>query len=170
VTAEIAELAIDTSVLRELHADGPRAAVIRQLLNLAQAGKILLVARSGITDEVPDVRIADLPIKLVSSNPIEFGIDVDRADPSLLRELTLGDQHFESQFADTQMLAASRLPTRGAPGSMDWRDWDHLHFHLVNGRRHFVTLDTRILSVALDFGERFGMRVLTPEEAVDKFA
>jgi hypothetical protein len=166
----ITEIAVDSSVLRELHKRNRRAAVIGELLDLAEVGKISVVARTGITDEVPEVRIANLPIRLVSSNPIAFGVDVDHADPSVLREFTLGDRHFEARFAHTQMLAGGRLPKEDTTGSMVWRDWDHLHFHMVNGRRYFVTVSDAILSVALELGERFAVKVLTPEEAVVMFA
>lgn len=166
---EITEIAVGASVLQGLHGNGPRAAPIRKLLALASAGKIKLVARFEIADDVPDLRLADFPITVVSSNPVELGIDIGRADPSVLRELTLGDEEFEARFANIQMLAAMKLPTTGE-SQRDWRDWDHLHFHLVNGRRHFVTLDGKILSVAFDLGERFGATVVTPEEAVARLA
>ena len=48
--------------------------------------------------------------------------------------------------------------------TLDWRDWDHLHAHMLQNRDLYLTWDRRVLDAGDMLRERFGLRVATPEE------
>jgi hypothetical protein len=51
----------------------------------------------------------------------------------------------------------------GDPKLPDWRDWDHLHAHMLKGRTVFLTWDRPIHRLSEPLQDRFGIRVQTPE-------
>ncbi len=66
-------------------------------------------------------------------------------------------------------LAARRLTARGRSKPPDWRDWDHLHAHLLRENDYFVTLDKGVLCMADELKVWFGICVWKPDELVGLF-
>lgn len=64
------EIAIDTSVVRELHSNGPRAPAVLAFLTLARAGKVKLVVWSRLKQDVLGAPLAVDPIKFVEAHAV----------------------------------------------------------------------------------------------------
>jgi hypothetical protein len=132
--------------------------VVEELLALARAGEVSLVVTARIREDVPRnplaAEIARLPTLGVAD-----GASVTRLGSWVLGRDMLGSDAFGE--AQQEIVADLRRRVHKPP---DWRDWDHLHAHMLSGREAYLTWDARVLDAGGALHERFGLRITTPEE------
>ncbi len=150
-------LTFDTNLLLEYWKDRPKKATVEELLRLAERGEVELAVTARIREDVP----AD-PLAARLDQPPELRIketgSVARLDFWVLGRDQLGSDEFESLRLQLQ---SEWKP--GNPRLPDWRDWDHLHAHMLQRRDVFLTWDKAILRLGPRL-ERFGIRIATPEQ------
>jgi hypothetical protein len=109
---------------------------------------------SGSPDEPLAKQINALP---------EIGVretgSVTRLDHWVLGRDQLGSDEFVAFMEELEAARKERDPRLP-----DWRDWDHLHAHLLQERKILLTWDGPILRLKDVLQDRFGMRVERPEE------
>jgi hypothetical protein len=155
------KLTLDTDVIRDIWDDDARRTHIDALLVLRELGTIDLAVTRHIEEDIPRAplaeRIAELPTLGISQTGGILVFDFSRFDgPDVF-----GDEAFHDWWRD---LEAARKPNEPKlPGRTDYR---HLHAHYIRKRDIFVTWDKAILRLAPPLAETFGLRVMTPEEAV----
>lgn len=161
----IPKLTLDTSVvfrLLEHRPQDPRLAFVEQLMALATGGEVDLAVTARIREDIPNEplasRLNELSILGVSETLV-----VGRWGVSRWGEFIWGSSDFGGYY-DT----ACELARQRGKNPPDWRDWDHLHSHLLQGRDYFLTWDQGILCLAQQLLEKFGVVVLTPEAALLK--
>lgn len=150
-------LTLDASVLLEYWKDQQKKATVEELLQLAERGEIELAVTARIREDVPDVPLAARVNQLPELGIEETG-SVARLDFWVLDRDHLGSDEFES--LRLQLQSEWKPGNHGLP---DWRDWDHLHAHMLQGRDVFLTWDKAILRLDPRL-QPFGIRVTTPEE------
>lgn len=145
-------LTLDTNIVYEWWKKQARHPVVAELLDLADQRLVELSVTASINDDIPHDplahRIAALP---------EIGIEeegtVARVGKWLLGRDMLGDQDFVDWY---QTLGVKAIP--------DWRDFDHLHAHMLLRRDYFLTWDGAILNLRAELNEHWGIEVRRPEE------
>jgi hypothetical protein len=151
-------LTLDTNIPVEYWKDQKRKAVVEQLLALAQRGEVSLMVTARIREDIPRdplaSRIDGLPELGIAEGP-----SVTRLGHWVLGRDMLGSDAFVQ--AEEEMSAEMRRRGQTPP---DFRDWDHLHSHFLQGRDVFLTWDGLILCLRDELRERLGLRVLEPEE------
>ena len=150
-------LTLDTNLPQELWKDQDKKAHVETLLRLGAEGRVALAVTARIHEDIPaeplSSRLAELP---------ELGIaetgSVTRLGFWVLGRDQLGSDVFATFEAEIRASGA-REP--------DWRDLDHLHAHMLQGRDVFVTWERRILALAEVLKSRFGIVVMTPEALIE---
>jgi hypothetical protein len=153
-------LTLDTNVVRERWSGQAKLEVVEKLVELAERGEAELAVTRYIRYDVPGGALAVRINKLAAEPNVSetggvFTLDESRLDG----QNGLGDQ----PFVDFQhALGADWRPKRGK--TPDYRDWLHLHAHLIQRRDAFLTWDKGVL----DLGEElrragFPIHVATPE-------
>jgi hypothetical protein len=151
------EVTLDTSILHEYWKDQPKKAVVERLLALAEENVIDLAVTARVHEDIPDEPLASRVATLPELGVQETG-SVTRLDHWVLGRDQLGSDEFEVfrlELESARKESDPRLP--------DWRDWDHLHAHMLQGRTAFLTWDGRILDLSQVLQARFGIRVQAPE-------
>ena len=135
---------------------------MKSLLDLATSGKVDLAVTARIHEDVPieplASRLNELPLLGIS----ETG-SVARVGHWVIGRDMLGDPGFDDYY----MTACALAKQRGEEPP-DWRDWDHLHSHFLQGRDYFLTWDKGILCLEQELRELFGIVVLLPEAALER--
>ncbi len=111
-----------------------------------------------IHEDVPDDPLAR-EIGRLPELGITKGPSVTRLDYWVLGRDMLGSD----AFVATEQELSDELRRKGHTPP-DFRDWDHLHAHLLQGRDVFLTWDRRVLDIRDALRARFGVRVMMPEE------
>jgi len=75
----------------------------------------------------------------------------------------LSSQEFE-EFSRTACGLARESGRKGP----DWRDWDHLHAHMLADRDVSLTWDKGILCLAPELRTQLGVQVMSPEEYLNR--
>jgi hypothetical protein len=156
------KVTLDTNVLQELWNDRPKRAVVERLLALAEAKGIDLAVTARVREDIPDEPLASKIRTLPDLGVAETG-SVARLGHWVLGRDSLGSDAFE----DFRLQLESSRKERD-PKLPDWRDWDHLHAHMLQGRTVFVTWDRPILRLSQVLRDRFGIRVQAPEDFLDE--
>jgi hypothetical protein len=135
-----------------------KRAVVEELLTLARVGEVSLVVTARIHEDVPCDPLAAELGRLPALSVAE-GASVTRLGHWVLGRDMLGSDAFieAQQEIDADLRRRAHMPP-------DWRDWDHLHAHMLSGRDAFLTWDRAVLGVGEVLRERFGLRVTTPEK------
>ena len=152
------KITLDTNLLHEYWKDRPKRQIVQQLIDLASASRIELAVTSRIRQDVPDPPLSNLLDKLGDLGILETG-SVTRVGLWRLGLDQLGDDAL-AEFIDRM---SGRCSSRGIP-EPDWRDWDHIHAHYVQGRDVFLTWDRAILSLTTDLADEFALKVMKPED------
>ena len=163
----IERLTLDTDVLQEFWREQEKSAQTAALLRLAEEGHVDLAVTRRIRADIPHEALAskidELPLLRVRETGVAFRIG----------ESTLGgpdglgseafDQfvRFEVPLITERLLAEGRLAKRRVP---DWRDWQHIEAHFIQGRDVFLTFDRGIQAWSTQLRERFGIVVMAPAE------
>lgn len=144
-------LTLDTNIIYDWWTKQARHSVVAELLDLADRKEVDLAVTATIHQDIPDDplarRIADLP-----EINVEQEGTVARLGSWVLGRDTLGDQ----AFVDWHEGLGVKKP--------DWRDFDHLHAHMLLGRDYFLTWDGEINNLAPELSRRWGIEVRRPEE------
>lgn len=145
-------LTLDTDVVREWLDQDLRVRVVEDLLELSDRGLVDLAVTATIHQDIPRPPLADrlsvLPEVGIAETGTVFRLDVSALDgPDML-----GSQG----FVDWMENLGVKNP--------DWRDFDHLHSHLLQGRDFFLTWDSKIHHFAKDLSSLWGIEVRRPEE------
>ena len=152
---------LDTNVLEEYWREQKNAAVTASLLELAVRGQVDLAITSRISEDMPDLPLANLINDLPELNIQQIG-SVFRFDYSAFDG---GDMFGSDIFLDVISTIDDKFNRQGRRRKRpDWRDWDHLHGHYLSGREVFLTWDRPILEVASELKEQLGIVVITPQE------
>jgi hypothetical protein len=154
-------LTFDASLLLEYWKDQPKKAMVEELLRLAEREEVDLAVTARIREDVPKDPLAERVNQLPELGIKETG-SVARLDLWVLGRDHLGSEEFESLRLQLQ---SEWKP--GNPRLPDWRDWDHLHAHMLQRRDVFLTWDKAILRLGQRL-ERFGIRVTKPEQYLSR--
>jgi hypothetical protein len=152
------KVTLDTNLLQELWKDRPKRAVVERLLALAEEKGFDLAISARVREDIPEEPLASKINTLSDLGVTETG-SVTRLDYWVLGRDQLGSDEFEDfrlQLESARKEGDARLP--------DWRDWDHLHAHMLQGRTVFLTWDRAILRLSQVLQDRFGIRVQAPED------
>ncbi len=159
LTAErLPTLTLDTCVLFELWNSGSKARVVRRLLELTRRQAASVRATGRIYEDVFRPPLADeianppaLGVGLMSSvvRPHYWRVGVDTAG--------------SIEFAEAHEALTSR---EDRALHRDWKDWDHLHAHFVNGRDVFLTWDKKLQRYGGGLKDLLGIVVVSPEEYI----
>lgn len=154
-------LALDTDVVRDIWDDDERRAAVDRLIDLASTGEVDLAVTRHVEEDVPRApladRIRDLPVLGIRKTGGVFVIGVSRIG---------GPDGVGSDAFDTWWRQLNALRTDGEPRLPGATDYHHLHAHYIRGRDVFVTWDTAILRLRAELEATFGIRVMTPSEAL----
>lgn len=153
-------LTLDTNLLHEFWKQRPKCAVVEELLELARERRVELAVTARVHEDVPNDPLASQVARLAALGIAETG-SVTRLDHWVLGRDQLGSDDFVA-FENELRNAGRKEP--------DWRDLDHLHAHMLQGRDVFLTWDTSILALAGVLRDRFGIVVDTPEEFMKGYA
>ena len=152
------KVTLDTNLLFEYWIDGPRRPVVDRLLALAKAKDIDLAITARVREDIPDDPLASKINELADLGVEETG-SVTRLDYWVVGRDFLGSGEFE----DFRLQLESAWK-EGDPRLPDWRDWDHMHAHMLLNRTVFLTWDRPILRLSTMLHDRFGIQVQTPDE------
>ena len=151
------QITLDTNLLVEYWKEQERRETVQKLLDLSETGAIELAVTSRIRQDVPAPPLSEMINHLPEIGVTESG-SVTRLGYWQLGVDQLGDDAFAAFSAKVAELAAS-----SGQREPDWRDWDHLHAHYLQGRDVFLTWDSGILHIADQLRDEFGIVVTTPE-------
>jgi hypothetical protein len=155
-------LTLDTMIPWDLWEGRPRADLARRLVKLAEAGQVELAVTARIREDIPHDPLAR-KIDQLSQLLIEETGTVARAGLWQIGRDMLGDELFEDFYTQLESERGESDPL--LPG---WKDWDHLHAHMLQGRDVFLTWDDPILRLATKLFAEFGIRVMRPDEYLDQ--
>jgi hypothetical protein len=150
-------LTLDTSLLLEYWKDQDDKEVVEDLLQMASDGRVNLAVTARLREDVPGDPFASRINGLG-----ELGIQ-ETGSVARLDYWILGRDHLGSDKFETFRLQLESKWKEGNPKLPDWRDWDHLHAHMLQGRDVFLTWDKAILRLG-DRLQSFGIRVTTPQQ------
>ncbi len=154
----IHRITLDTNLLLEYWKDRDKQKVVKDLLDLAEKGRLELAVTARIHEDLPMPLLSDRLNNLPELNIEEVG-SVTRIGYWEIGRDMLGDEEFENYFS-----AACNLATKRGNNPPDWRDWDHLHAHYLLHRDIFLTWDKGILCISEELRNIFGIVVKKPEE------
>ena len=155
---------LDTNLLFEYWRDRPRKAVVERLLRLANRNDIDLAITARVREDIPDEPLASRINALAEIGVRETG-SVTRLNYWVLGRDQLGSDAFEDFRLELESVRQER-----DPAVPDWRDWDHLHAHMLQHRTVFLTWDRAVLRLGQTLQARFGIRVESPEDFVADIA
>jgi predicted nucleic acid-binding protein len=148
---------LDTNVLQEHWLDQAKKLVVDELLRLAAQGNLDLAVTARIQEDVPSEPLASRIGELA-----ELGIQ-ETGSVARMGHWVLGRDHLGSDEVEKLRLQLESDRKKGDPRLPDWRDWDHLHAHMLQRRDVFLTWDKAILRLTTQL-EQLGIRILTPEQ------
>lgn len=151
-------LTLDTNIPLEYWKDQARKGVVEQLLALARADGVSLMVTARIREDIPRDPLAS-EIDRLPELGITEGPSIARLDFWVLDRDMLGSDAFVE--AEQEISEELRRTGHEPPG---WCDWDHLHAHFLQDRDVFMTWDRGILRIRDALSERFGLRIMQPEE------
>lgn len=123
-------LTLDTDVIRRWFDQDARVEAVRELIELSD-GLIELAVTATVHQDVPRPPLSDRLSELPELGIAENGT-VARLGSWVLGRDMLGSQG----FVDWVEALGVEEP--------DWRDFDHLHAHMLQGRDYFLTWDSNI--------------------------
>lgn len=144
-------LTLDTDVIRRWFDQDARVEAVRELIELSDRGLIELAVTATVHQDVPRPPLSDRLSELPELGIAENGT-VARLGSWVLGRDMLGSQG----FVDWVEALGVEEP--------DWRDFDHLHAHMLQGRDYFLTWDSNIRHFAEDLSILWGIEVRRPEE------
>lgn len=160
-------ITLDSNVVLELMKQQRKAHVVEQLLEQSRTGVIELAVTACIREDIPRDPLASRLSELPELGITETG-SVTRLGHWVLGRDMLGSESF-SEFARTApALARGRIPKKKR--EPDWRDFDHLHAHMLQERDLFLTWDEGVLCLGPELRERFGIRVMSPDDYLKSLA
>jgi hypothetical protein len=149
------KLTLDTDLVREWFDQDSRVEAVKELLDLGDRGEVDLAVTARIHE---DIWFPPLSERL--SELGELGI-AETGSVTRLGYWKLGRDHLGHQgFVDWVDSLDVKEP--------DWRDFDHLHAHMLQGRDFFLTWDKKILHFADDLSTLWEIEVRAPEQYLDE--
>jgi hypothetical protein len=155
-------LTLDTNLVHEFLKQRPKADLVKKLIELAEQGIVELAVTARIREDIPEDPLASRLNELPELGIAETG-SVARVGFWVLGRDMLGSQEFE-EFSRTACGLALESGRKGP----DWRDWDHLHAHMLADRDVSLTWDNGILCLAPELRTQLGVRVMSPEEYLNR--
>jgi hypothetical protein len=149
---------LDTNLLQEYWREQPKQHIVQQLLDLAKAGAVELVVTARISADITGGPLAERLRELPEMEVSQIG-SVTRLGTWVLGREYLGSD----AFVEAQAAADAELLRRGRAKVPDWRDWDHVHAHFLQGRDVFLTWDKRLLEAGEIVSAQLPIKVATPE-------
>jgi len=158
MTKEPLRITLDTNLLHELWKDRPKAHLVEALINRARDGDIDLAVTARVREDIPRAPLASKLDALPELGISETG-SVARLGYWQLGRDMLGSESFSMFYPTACDLARKRV------GKVpDWRDWDHVHAHLLQRRDLFLTWDQGILCLQPELREQFGIHIMSPDD------
>jgi len=154
-------LTLDSNITIEYWKNQLRRSVVEKLLALARTGEVSLMVTARIREDIPQEPLARELDRLPELGVVE-GPSVARLGFWVLGRDMLGSNGFVAVSSEIE--AEFRRTGRNPP---DWRDFDHLHAHMLQGRDVYLTWDRRVLDAADMLRVRFSLRVSSPEQYLD---
>ena len=155
---EVPSVTLDTSVIVEYFEKRGKVMVVENLLELAQSGELDLCVTGRIREDIPRQPLSERINELPELGIREMGSIIRTGHWSPGRDVA-GSTKFQ-EVIDSLPDDPSR-PTKKRP---DWRDWDHVQTHYLNGRDVFLTWDKGILYAAPHLKENLGTVIMKPED------
>ena len=159
----VPSVTLDTSVVVEYLEKRGKVAVVESLLELTQTGHLDLCVTGRIREDIPrqplSERINELP---------ELGI---REMGSIIRtgHWRPGRDSAGSTMFQEAIDSLPDDPSRPRKKRPDWRDWDHVQTHYLNGRDVFLTWDKGILNAAPHLKGKLGIVIMKPEDYLQHY-
>ena len=154
----VPSVTLDTSVIVEYLEKYGKVAVVESLLELAQNGRLDLCVTGRIREDIPRQPLSERINELPELGIREMGSIIRTGHWRPGRD-TAGSTKFQEAI-DSLPDDPSR-PTKKRP---DWRDWDHVQTHYLNGRDVFLTWDKGILNAAPHLKGKLGIVIMKPED------
>lgn len=155
---EIPSITLDTSVIVEYMEKRGKFAAVESLLELTQSGRLDLCVTGRIHEDIPRQPLSERINQLPELGIREMGSIIRTAHWRPGRDMA-GSTKFQETI-DSLPNDPSR-PRRKRP---DWRDWDHVQIHYLNGRDVFLTWDKGILYAAPHLKEQLDIVIMKPED------
>ena len=148
---------LDTSVIVEYLEKRSKIAVVESLLKLAQSGRLDLCVTGRIREDIPRQPLSERINELAELGIREMG--------SIIRtgHWRPGRDSAGSTMFQEAIDSLPDDPSRPRKKCPDWRDWDHVQIHYLNGRDVFLTWDKGILNAAPHLKEHLGIVIMKPE-------
>ncbi len=159
-------ITLDTNILWELWHRRNEVEAIEKLMELNRIGVVELGITARVHEDIPSDP-ASTRLRAEFESGLSELPSVTRLGYWVLGRDRLGADGFDARFKEATAKAAGRLPKGKRGGPPDWRDWDHLHGHYLEGRDYFVTLDQGILVIAQELRTWFGIEVRRPAEIIE---
>ena len=154
----VPSVTLDTTVIVEYLENRGKVAVAESLLELAQNGRLDLCVTGRIREDIPRQPLSERINELAELGIREMGSIIRTGHWRPSRD-TAGNTKF--QEAIDSLPDDPRRPIRKRP---DWRDWDHVQTHYLNGRDVFLTWDKGILYAAPHLKEQLDIVIMKPED------
>jgi hypothetical protein len=157
----MSKVTLDTNLLLEYWKKQEKHEIVEQLITRAKNGEFELAITSRVRQDIPDPPLAS-EIDELPKLSIQETSSVTRIGYWQIGIDSLGDEDFVDFTTKVNELSATkggRIP--------DWRDWDHLHAHYLQGRDIFLTWDRGILQIAEGLNLEFGIVVMTPDQFIE---
>ena len=156
---------LDTNLLQEFWRNQDKAAVVEDLLKLAQSGLVDLAVTTRIYADVSRPPLADRISELPALGVRQVG-SVARLGVSYLGGGdVLGDDRVLAEMDSIR----NELKLLGRKNP-EWADWDHVYGHYLSKRDVFLTWDRGILNIASQLKTKLGVIVMKPEDYLSSLA
>ena len=156
-TTVVPSVTLDTSVVMEYLKKRSKIAVVESLLELAQNRQLDLRVSGRIREDIPYPSLSDKINELPELGIQEMGSVIRTGHWRPGRDMA-GSTKFQEAID-----SLPDDPSRAKKKRPDWRDWDHVQTHYLNGRDVFLTWDKGILNAASHLKEKLGIVIMTPE-------
>lgn len=145
------QLTLDTDLIREWFDQDQRVGAVEDLLELSDRALIDLAVTARIHQ---DIWFGELAERLAELG--DLGISMTGSVTRVGFWEIGRDRLADPDFVDWVHNLSVKEP--------DWRDFDHLHAHMLEGRDFFLTWDSKIRHFAKELSTLWGVDVRKPED------
>ena len=160
---KVPSVTLDTNVVMEYWCEREKVTIVKSLLELAQSGQLDVRVSARIRQDVPMPSLSDRIDELPELGVKEMGSIIRTGCWTPGRDMA-GSTKFQAVV--DSLLHDAKRPRNKNP---DWRDWDHVQTHYLQGRGVFLTWDDGIINAASHLKEELGIVIMRPEEYLHRW-